>query len=143
LPTTDPVGETKLGRGGQVRTADFTLPLEHPECPVDMQRLREVSGDAPEQLREMIELYFTEANDLIPKLSAAVQASKAEEVEGLAHRLVGASANCGMISIVARLRELERMGRSRRLNGAEALCTAVIDQLNRIEQFLAAYVQSP
>ena len=107
-----------------------------------MQRLREVSGDAPEQLREMIELYSTEANDLIPKLSAAVQASKAEEVEGLAHRLVGASANCGMICVVAPLRELERMGRSRRLNGAERLSAAVSDQLNRLKQFLAGYLQS-
>jgi CheY-like chemotaxis protein len=113
-------------------------PLEHAECPIDMQRLRDVSGDTPEHLREIVGLYLSEASALIPQLQAAVQAGQAEKIERLAHRLVGASANCGIISIVAPLRELERMGRSHRLDGAERLSTAVTDQFELVEQFLTS-----
>jgi hypothetical protein len=75
---------------------------------------------------------------LIPQLQAAAKAGQAEKVERLAHRLVGANANCGIISVVTPLRELERMGRSHQLDGAERLSTAVNDQFKLVEQFLTS-----
>ena len=132
--TTDSVSEPKVA-GEDPRRTTGSMPLpKQAECLLDMQRLRDVSGDTPEHLREMVDLYLSEARALIPKLGVAVRAGRAEEIERLAHRLFGASANCGMISLVAPLRELERTGRARQLNGAER--TVVDDEFVRIEQFL-------
>ena len=135
---TDCAGEVRADRSNRARTTGFRLPLEPAECPIDMQRLRDVSGDTPEYLREIVGLYLSEASALIPQLQTAVQAGQAEKIERLAHRLVGASANCGIISVVAPLRELERMGRSHRLDGAERLSTSVSDQFELVEQFLTS-----
>jgi CheY-like chemotaxis protein len=111
------------------------------ECPVDIQRLREVSDRSFEELWELIELYLVQANDLIQNLRAAIQVGKAESVELLAHELVGASANCGMTAMMPSLRDLERMGRTRNLSGAENLCTVVSNQLNQTKQFLTGYLE--
>jgi len=135
---TDCAGEVRADRSNRARTTGFRLPLEPAECPIDMQRLRDVSGDTPEYLREIVGLYLSEASALIPQLQTAVQAGQAEKIERLAHRLVGASANCGIISVVAPLRELERMGRSHQLDGAERLSTSVSDQFELVEQFLTS-----
>jgi hypothetical protein len=55
----------------------------------------------------------------------------------LAHKFVGASANCGMAAIVPALRVLEEMGRSGKLNGSEQALAQANGQLDRIRTFLA------
>jgi len=135
-------GEAKLDRILAVQPGDSAGAEKPAECLVEIQHLREVSDHSFEQLRELIELYLVQANDLIQNLRAAIQVGKAESVERLAHELVGASANCGMTAMVPSLRDLERMGRTRNLSGAENLCTVVSNQLNQIKQFLTGYLES-
>jgi two-component system, sensor histidine kinase and response regulator len=136
------ISKAKLDCIHAVQAGESAGPEKPAECPVDIQRLRGVSDRSFEQLRELIELYLVQANDLIQNLRAAIQVGEAESVERLAHELVGASVNCGMTAMVPSLRDLERMGRTRNLSGAENLCTAVSNQLNQIKQFLTGYLES-
>jgi two-component system sensor histidine kinase/response regulator len=132
--------ENRSNAPSTIQDADSVVSPPQEECPVDMQRLREVCDDAPELLREMIDLYLAQSNDLIRHLGAAIQAGAAKDVEHLAHKYLGASANCGMTAIISPLRELERMGKSGQLSGAEELYADASHQLNRIQRFLAGAV---
>ena len=141
LCTTDATVETKL-EALVAGASDFlTKPLDPLEA---VLRMPEMDGLT---LAQAIKAVAAISATRLIVLTSLGQALRAEEwkragIEWLAHRLVGASANCGMICVVAPLRELERIGRSRRLNGAERLSAAVSDQLNRPKQFLADYLQS-
>jgi CheY-like chemotaxis protein/HPt (histidine-containing phosphotransfer) domain-containing protein len=116
--------------------------IERAEAPVDIQRLAEATDSDPEQLRELIELYLRQSTEVMKDLEAAIQTGASREVERLAHKYFGASANCGMTAILGSLRELEQMGRSNELAGAAKSCACASDQLNRIRQFLTDYLQS-
>jgi len=118
-----------------------SVPLKREECPVDMQRLVEVSDDDPEKLRELVGLFLGQSEDLIKKLGAAIQSGAVKEITQLAHQYIGASASCGMTAIVPPLQELERMGQSGLLSGAEQSFADARNQLSRIQQFLTRYLQ--
>ena len=123
-----------------VNPAEETLLVpEKPEGdPVDIQRLIEVS-DGPERIRELIDLYLQQSTQLIEELGVAIRSGEAKEVEYFAHKCVGSSANCGMTAILPALRELESMGRSGQLTGAEQSHADASRQLNRIKDFLTEY----
>ena len=108
------------------------------EIPVDLQRLTEVS-DGPEELRELIELYLQQANQLLDELGTAIRMEKPENVARCAHTLVGASANCGMKAILPPLRVLEKLGRSGSLADADLYYAKVNRELDRIKEVLVAY----
>jgi PAS domain S-box-containing protein len=131
----------KLTTVDVVVTETVGLSMNEEKCPVDMQRFLEVSGDSPDELRQMIDLYLGESDNLAKKLGVAIQMGAAKEVERLAHTWFGASGSCGMIAIVPTLRELEDTARSGHLCGAEQLYADAGKQLNRIQQFLTAYLE--
>jgi CheY-like chemotaxis protein/HPt (histidine-containing phosphotransfer) domain-containing protein len=135
-----PIREPKSNTRDVVGTETSAVPLTQEECPVDMQRLMEVSDDDPEKLRELVSLFLVQSEDLLKKLGAAIQSGAAKEVTQLAHQYIGASASCGMTAIVSPLEELERMGRSGLLSGAEQSCADASKQLSRIQQFLIGYL---
>jgi CheY-like chemotaxis protein/HPt (histidine-containing phosphotransfer) domain-containing protein len=123
-----------------VNPAEETLlvPKKPEGAPVDIQRLIEVS-DGPERIRELIDLYLQQSTQLIEELGVAIRSGEAKEVEYFAHKCVGSSANCGMTAILPALRELESMGRSGQLTGAEQSHADASRQLNRIKDFLTDY----
>jgi signal transduction histidine kinase/DNA-binding response OmpR family regulator/HPt (histidine-containing phosphotransfer) domain-containing protein len=125
-----------------VETETSAVPVTEQECPVDMQRLMEVSEDDPERVHELVGLYSVQSEDLLKKLGVAIRNRAAEEVARLAHQYIGISANCGMTAIVSPLQELERMGRSGLLNGAEQSFADASNQCTRIQQFLTAYLRA-
>ena len=123
-----------------VETESSAVLLTEEDCPVDMQRLMEVSGDDPEEVRVLVGLFLVQSEDLVKKLGAAIQSGAASEVTQLAHQYIGLSADCGMTAIVSPLQELERLGRSGFLNGAEQSFADANNQLSRIKQFLTGYL---
>jgi two-component system, sensor histidine kinase and response regulator len=124
---------------GSVNRSEEALTVREPveEAAVDLQRLSEVS-DGPEELRELIDLYLQQSNEMLEGLRVAIRSGEAGALERCAHKFLGASANCGMTAILPPLRKLETMGRSGRLEGAEQTYADATRQLGRIKEFLIA-----
>jgi HPt (histidine-containing phosphotransfer) domain-containing protein len=116
-------------------------PLTPEECPVDIQRLLDVSNNDPEKVRDLVGLFLAQSKDLLNKLGAAIQSGVSRDITLLAHQFSGVSANLGMIAIASPLQELERMGRSGLLSGADQSYLDASKQLNRIHQYLTGYLQ--
>jgi len=135
-----PVATSKAGQTTSAADSDVAekaSPVAEPEQPpVDMKHLREMAGETPEELRELTNHYLTQADELMVELQAASEAGAAEEVAKLAHKLGGSSSTCGMVGIVAPLRELEAMGKAGELTGAGKALGEARRQLERIREYL-------
>jgi CheY-like chemotaxis protein len=101
--------------------------------PVDMARLHDAMGN---ELFEIVDIYLVQMSENLEKLRAAIDTGNAGEVDLIAHNCAGTSANCGMVSLVRPLRELEQMGREACLDGAQALSRQVVSELQRVKIFL-------
>ncbi|MBF0308702.1 MAG: response regulator [Magnetococcales bacterium] len=99
--------------------------LEGPDFPFLMQT---VSNDM-ELAREVIELYFTDANRHIERIRNGIGARDAEEVLDAAHSFKGASSALGRTRVYFLARGLETMGRSGDLSRAGPV-------LDRLEEAL-------
>jgi signal transduction histidine kinase/DNA-binding response OmpR family regulator/HPt (histidine-containing phosphotransfer) domain-containing protein len=104
--------------------------------PVDLERLYQALGDEPEELQEIIGIYLGQMEGDLKKLNTAITAGDPGEIDMIAHNCSGVSANCGMVAVVAPLRELERMGREGQLTGASQLGAEVEREFRRIKIFL-------
>jgi len=107
--------------------------------PVDLARLHDAMGD---ELFDILEVYLTQMSANLEKLKAAIQDGNAAEINFLAHNCTGTSANCGMVAVLEPLRELERMGLTGSLAGAEELGRMVVSEFERVKVFLNDHVTS-
>jgi CheY-like chemotaxis protein len=101
--------------------------------PVDIARLHEAMGD---EVFDILDIYLLQMSGNLEKLSVAIQNSNAAEIDLIAHNCAGTSANCGMVAVLRPLRELERMGRTGSLAGADELCRMVLSEFERVKDFL-------
>jgi HPt (histidine-containing phosphotransfer) domain-containing protein len=109
----------------------------NPECPpIDMERLREVTGDDAQEMRELVDLYLQRTAAEITELQAAISVGLARDVERLAHGCAGASLNCGMVGIAPLFKELEHAAREDRLSNGAQWCAAMAEAFERIRDFL-------
>jgi PAS domain S-box-containing protein len=138
----NPFGNDRVSDAEVAARGISSAPIEREETPVDIECLTEATGNDPEQLRQLIELYLRNSRELMKDLEAAIQTGTSREIETLAHKYVGASASCGMTAIVGSLRELEQMGRANELSGAAKSYACAMEQLDRIRQFLTDHLQS-
>jgi two-component system sensor histidine kinase/response regulator len=111
--------------------------------PVDLERLYLAMGEEPEELQEILELYLGQMERDLQKLNTAIAAGNAGEIDLIAHNCSGVSANCGMVAVVAPLRELERMGREGQLTGAAQRGAEVGREFGRIKIFLQEQLAQP
>jgi HPt (histidine-containing phosphotransfer) domain-containing protein len=99
-----------------------------------------VSNEDPKVLRELVDLYFAQATDLMNGLHAAINSGSAKDVDHFAHKLVGASLACGMSAMVLPLRELEQRGKEGRLDDAEALFDRASRHLELTRNKVGTYI---
>jgi CheY-like chemotaxis protein len=85
---------------------------------VDLGLLNDAAGHDDARRRDLIGLYSKQMAEQVPLLEAAIAKGSAEDVRQIAHRCAGSSASCGMLGVVPPLRDLERMGKERRLADA-------------------------
>jgi CheY-like chemotaxis protein/HPt (histidine-containing phosphotransfer) domain-containing protein len=107
--------------------------------PVDLERLREVTGDDEQEMRALVELYLRQTAADIATLQAAISEASSRDVERLAHGCAGASLNCGMVGIAPLFKELERVARENRLSNGAQWCTALAEAFERIKDFLQTF----
>jgi signal transduction histidine kinase/DNA-binding response OmpR family regulator/HPt (histidine-containing phosphotransfer) domain-containing protein len=112
------------------------------EVLVDINRLREAADDEPEQMRQLIDLYLTQAVPLLDDLDGAIQTSSSDEVARIAHKFVGSSASCGADALTQPLREMERLGREGDLLGARFLFDDVRHKFSRVQSVFTRFAQT-
>ncbi len=108
---------------------------------VDVERLEAAANDDPEMVKELVDLYFAQAQDLMNGLRAAINSSSAKDVDHFAHKLVGASLACGMSAMVPPLRELEKRGKEGKLSDAEALYDRASRHLELTRTKVGTYIR--
>jgi ABC-type branched-subunit amino acid transport system substrate-binding protein/CheY-like chemotaxis protein/HPt (histidine-containing phosphotransfer) domain-containing protein len=103
---------------------------------IDIDRLQELAEGDPTRLQEFVRIYLAQADQVLIDLRSALERSAAPDVARLAHKLLGASASCGIDCLVAPLRTLESMGRSADLQTAPPLIDQVASQLESVRHLL-------
>ncbi len=116
--------------------------VEQVSPPVNIEQLRDVSGDGEELMRELVELYLGQMSENIEKLKVAALANEPEELKRIAHTSVGSSATCGMDAVVPMLRELEQTDYANLPIDAPPVINQVEEQLKRIKAFLRQFLAS-
>jgi CheY-like chemotaxis protein len=126
----------------EASTAALPTTAQQPEPPVDVERLHEFAGDDPQALQELVELYLGQAEQQQADLEAAVAAKDAHAIRRVAHSWAGSSATCGVIVLVAPLRELEHSARAEQLTDADQRLASVREQFAQARAFLRAHLMA-
>ena len=110
--------------------------------PATLVSLREMQAAAEtDLLRELVDLFRSDAVPLLETLRAAAVEGDAEALKRSAHGLKGAAANLGAKQLAAICQELEHLGRSGITAGAEVLVAKVEAEYPQVIQALEAEVR--
>jgi CheY-like chemotaxis protein len=109
------------------------------EPPVEMTRLMDLTDGNADSVRELVDLFYKQTEKQLQQIEDAIRAGNAAEVGHVAHSCKGASATLGMTRLAAGLLQLEKLGKSGALNGAEQLCAAARGEFKNIRDFLSAH----
>jgi HPt (histidine-containing phosphotransfer) domain-containing protein len=110
------------------------------ESPLDIALLDENVEIGLDGLRELIDMYLIQADEIMEALRMAIAGGSAKDVDHLAHKLAGSSAVCGVKALVTPLRDLEKRGRIGDLDGADDLFSQIADRLALCRRLLAEYL---
>ena len=110
------------------------------EPPLDLEILDENAEIGVEGLRELIDMYLMQADEVMRDLRAAVRNGAASDVEHLAHKLTGSSAVCGVNVMLPPLRALEQRGREGRLSDSDQLLAQMTERLELSRRLLTEYL---
>jgi signal transduction histidine kinase/CheY-like chemotaxis protein len=100
-------------------------PQNGEECPIDWVRLKQLFGADLAAEQQFLRDYIEKTSLLIGELRAALNLSKASEIEVLAHRGKGLSANFGIQVVIEPLNQLENAARASDLSKAPQLLTVI------------------
>ena len=106
------------------------------EPPVDMDRMKDLTDGNADNLRELVEMFLKQTHKQFAQIETAIGDGNADDVRRVAHSCAGASATLGMTHLVPKLRELEKLGGSGSLPGAEKICQAALHEYGRVQDFL-------
>jgi HPt (histidine-containing phosphotransfer) domain-containing protein len=110
------------------------------ESPLDREILDENAELGIEGLRELIDMYLSQAKEIMQGLQTAIHTGAARDVRDLAHKLAGSSVVCGVNAVVTPLRALEQQGRDADLSNSDQTYTQAKEGLELAERLLAEYL---
>ena len=105
---------------------------------IDKQTLYDQVGDDPELLLTVVEMFLEDARTLLQSLTEGIAQQDPVAVERGAHRLKGSLLTFGAQPAAHAAMVLERMGREKNLNGADAGYETLAAELARLEPELTA-----
>ena len=85
---------------------------------IDWRRLEELTGNDAKLMQEFTEIYVAQTMEHLVQLEAAIAMEKHDDAARLAHKAQGASATCGVNSLVPSLKRIEQAARQGTLGGA-------------------------
>jgi HPt (histidine-containing phosphotransfer) domain-containing protein len=108
--------------------------------PVDFNHLQSACSGDPAVMRDLMELYFRQADEILAGLEKAITGNVVGDVDHLAHKLAGSSMACGVKAVVPSLRRLEDGAKSGHLIGAVALLADVNNHMKAIRPHVQDYL---
>jgi histidine phosphotransfer protein HptB len=110
------------------------------EMPLDRELLDENAEFGLNDLRELIDLYLDQADEIMGELRTAVQAGETKSIDQLAHKLAGSSAVVGAQAVVKPLRSLENLARQGEVVGSDQLLADATEQLELCRRLLTEFL---
>jgi HPt (histidine-containing phosphotransfer) domain-containing protein len=108
-----------------------------PSAPIDLGQAFRLTGDDPELLADLGDELRSRIPELLAELRRAVEGGDADTMTRVAHSLKGALATVAAVTASQRALELEKLGRSGRLQAARAPLDDLEQELGRVSAFLA------
>jgi HPt (histidine-containing phosphotransfer) domain-containing protein len=110
---------------------------------VDFGQLQAACDGDAAVMRELVDLYFQQADDIMGRLEKAINGKVLADVNHLAHKLAGSSLACGMSAVTPSLRQLELGAKAGHLDGAGELFAHVTSQMAlirlKVQEYLLQY----
>jgi HPt (histidine-containing phosphotransfer) domain-containing protein len=97
-----------------------------------MDQLRSACDGDAGLMKELMDLYFGQADQIMPNLKKAVQEGAIDDVDHLSHKLAGSSLACGMVLIVPPLRKMEMNAKGGTLDGAAKSLAEAAESLEKL-----------
>ncbi|HEX4119416.1 MAG TPA: response regulator [Verrucomicrobiae bacterium] len=114
---------------------------ERAGTPVDFDQVQAASDGDVAVMRELVELYFQQAAQIMAGLDQAITGSEVQQVDHLAHKLAGSSLACGMSAVVPALRKLEGNAKAGHLNGARQLFAETAAQMEVVRTCVQDHIR--
>ena len=92
-------------------------------------------------MRELMELYFGQADEIMAGLGQGIADGDVGEVDHLSHKLAGSSLACGMSALLPALRKLEHNAKAGHLEGAPDWFAQVGAQLEAVRRFMRDHLR--
>jgi HPt (histidine-containing phosphotransfer) domain-containing protein len=119
-------------------------PPEPPSQPaplIDFDQLQSACDGDAGLMRELMDMYFGQADQIMLGLHKAVAAGAVKDVDHLAHKLAGSSLACGLSAIVPALRRMELGAKAGHLNGAKDSMAEAVKALELLRQAVQDYLR--
>ena len=113
--------------------------MESEEVLLDVELLDEIAAIGVDKLHEIIDMYLTQADELLKDLQAAIEVGAAQDIRRLSHRLAGSSVVCGVTAMVQPFQALEQRGREGQLSDIAPLLAQAVRRLEVCRRLLAEY----
>ncbi|MFN8455281.1 MAG: response regulator [Anaerolineae bacterium] len=102
--------------------------------PAALAQFRAIVGtNTPEMVIELINIYLEDSTERLTKLQQALAENKATELERVAHSFKSSSATFGALGLAALCQELEIMGRTEALAGADEHLQRIQVEFERVK----------
>jgi HPt (histidine-containing phosphotransfer) domain-containing protein len=108
---------------------------------MDMEQLQSACDGDARLMRELMDLYFGQADQIMAGLGTGIAAGDVGEVDHLSHKLAGSSLACGMSALLPALRHLEHNAKDGHLEGAREWFAQVGVQLEAVRLFMRDYLE--
>ena len=108
---------------------------------VDFDQLQSACDGDVGLMRELVELYFRQAAEIMGGLDVAIKTGEIPEVDHLAHKLAGSSLACGMSAVVAPSRALEQGAKAGHLQNAGVFYAQACEQIQAVREHVQEYLR--
>ncbi|MGO8700653.1 MAG: Hpt domain-containing protein [Limisphaerales bacterium] len=111
---------------------------------VDFDQLNAACDGNADLMRELVDMYFHQAGEILRALEKAIAEKSAAQVDHFAHKLAGSSLACGFSTVVPPLRQLEHNAKSGHLEGASDFFNQASTQVENVRRHVRDYLnQAP
>jgi HPt (histidine-containing phosphotransfer) domain-containing protein len=110
---------------------------------INMEYLSDIINGDEELQKELVGLYLCQMTGDLVKLKKALSMRDGSEVKQLAHRMIGGSAACGIMTLVESLRKLEYLAEEGQLTKIPSILSQVENQFMHTSLFLQELISAP